>query len=64
MGYGGWKTLAACANACMVLALLICLAERAAVAGFAVVLPLIAIAGYAEYRADGIRRKEGGTRVR
>ncbi len=57
MGYGGWKTVAACANVCMVLALLICLAEKAATAGVVTVLPLIALAAYAEYRADALRRK-------
>lgn len=57
MGYGGWKTLGAVANVCMVVSLLICIAERAAVAAAGIVLPLIALAAYAEWRADGARRR-------
>lgn len=56
MSGSGWKAAGAVANIIMVVALVICIAERAAITGLVIVIPLIAFAAYAEYRADKARR--------
>ena len=61
LGEGGWTAIGAASNIALVLALIICIAESATVAGYVIVPTLILLSGYAQWRADAIRRKEGDT---
>lgn len=58
VGDGGRTAIGAMSNVALVLALVICLAEGATVAAWIIVPTLIALSGYAQWRADALRQKE------